>query len=443
MLVAQREDDMSKINRRTFMSRAAAAAGATAAVSGMGLSAFAQDKTRIRHGWWGNPERDRRTFEVIDIFNGKHPDIEVVGETLGFNDYFTRLATQIAGGNMPDCIQQGYGVMQEYVDRGTMIPLTEFVGNTIDISDVDESGLSAGTFNGELYGLTIGANTMATCFNKRLVEASGDSFDTVTWTYEDLKRVAVAISESSPDGVYGTDDATADWGACGVFLAQKGYDIQYTEDGNDFTFGVEDVIEYLEMWADIRAAGATPPGAESAGLAGQADLTVQGIVTGQTAITYAWSNQIVGIQGLMQDSVGAAMRPHLAGGQPGQSVQPSQFICLSRDTVDAEAATTYMNAFVHDPDMTAVLGMERGIPEVSSVRQMLAPSMSAAEATTVEYFDSIQGHVAPLGPPNPPGAREIEEAYERLMVNVLLERQSIADTANQFMQEGRGILRRA
>lgn len=430
-------------NRRKFLAGTAGAASSIALASAFGTFAFAQDKVRIRHAWWGNPERDRRTFAVIDIFNTNNPNIEVIGETLGFNDYFTRLATQIAGGNMPDVIQQGYGVMQEYVDKGTLIPLTDFIGKTINIDDVDESGISAGTFNGELYGLTIGANTMATVFNTRLVEESGESFDPVTWTYDDLKRVAVAITNATPDGVFGTDDATADWGAFGVFSGQNGFANQYTDDGRDFTFDTSLVVEYWNMWKDIRDAGGTPPGAESAGLAGQSDLTVQGIVTGMTAITYAWSNQIVGIQDLVQDKVGAAMRPHLAGGQPGQSVQPSQFICLTRDTVDAEAATTYMNAFVHDPDMTAILGMERGIPEVSSVRQALAPNLSEAEATTVEYFDAIQGHVGPLPPAPPPGNREIEELFERIAVNVLLDRQSIEDTANQFMQDARGILRRA
>mgnify|MGYP000998911051 CR=1 FL=1 len=122
---------MSRYNRRRFLKGTAGAAGGLALAGAFGGSAFGQDKVRIRHGWWGNPERDRRTFEVIEIFNGKYPNIEVTGETLGFNDYFTRLATQIAGGNMPDCIQQGYGVMQEYVDKGTMIPLTEFIGKTI------------------------------------------------------------------------------------------------------------------------------------------------------------------------------------------------------------------------------------------------------------------------------------------------------------------------
>jgi multiple sugar transport system substrate-binding protein len=434
---------MSRLDRRRFLRTTAGLAGATALSTAFGTRAFAQDVSRIRHAWWGNPERDKRTFAVIEIFNEKHPNIEVVGETLGFNDYFTRLATQIAGGNMPDVIQQGYGVMQEYVDRGTMIPLTEYIGKTITIDDVDESAIAAGTFNGELYGLTIGANTMATVYNTTLVEQGGEEFDPITWTYDDLKRVAVAISEATPEGVYGTDDSTADWGAFGVFSSQNGFAEQYTDDGKDFTFDAQLVIDFWNMWKDIRDAGGTPPGAESAGLAGQADLTVQGVVTGMTAITYAWSNQIVGIQDLMQDKVGAAMRPHLAGGEPGQSVQPSQFVCLSRDTVDPEAATTYMNAFVHDPDMTKVLGLERGIPEVASVREMLAPTLSEAEAITVAYFDAIQGHIGPLPPAPPAGNREVEELFERIAVNILLDRQSIEDTANQFMQEARGILRRA
>src|SRR5690606_35168380 len=232
---------------------------------------------------------------------------------------------------------------------------------------------------------------------------AGEEFDPVTWTYDELKRVAVAITNATPEGVYGTDDSTADWGAFGVYASQRGFVEQYTEDGKDFTHDVDIVIDFWNLWKDIRDAGGTPPGAESAGLAGQADLTVQGIVTGMTAITYAWSNQIVGIQDLMQDKVTAAMRPHLEGGEPGQSVQPSQFVCLSRDTVDPEAATTYMNAFVHDPDMTKVLGLERGIPEVASVRDLLEPELSEAEALTVSYFDSIQGHVGPLPPAPPPG----------------------------------------
>ena len=261
---------MGIYTRRKFLKTTAAplAAWRSPVPSAAGSS---RGTVRIRHGWWGNRTRPPH-LRVIDIFNGKFPNIEVVGETLGFNDYFTRLATQIAGNNQPDVIQMGYGVMQEYVDRGTMIPLTAFVGKTIDISDVDESAISAGTFNGELYGLTIGANTMATIVNSRLVELGGEEFDPVTWTYDDLKRVAVAISNAAPDGVYGTDDATADWGAFGVYSGQRGYvPCSTPRTARTSLFDVDLVIDYWNLWKDIRDAAASPPGAGSAGLAGQAD----------------------------------------------------------------------------------------------------------------------------------------------------------------------------
>jgi multiple sugar transport system substrate-binding protein len=431
---------MSRITRRRLLGTAAGAGGSLLAYSLLGRGAFAQD-ARIRHFWWGNPERDRRTLEVIAMFNEANPGIEVVGETLGFNDYFTRLTTQIAGGNMADVIQMGLGVMQEYVDRGTLLPLDEYIGNGLDLSDMDQSAIDAGTFNGQLYGISIGANSMVSMFNTRLFEEAGVEIDPVLWTYDDLKAAAVAITEATPDGVYGTDDATADWGAFGTFISQKGYPENYTEDGM-FAFNEADIVEYWTMWKDMRDARATPPGAESAGLVSP-EMANFGIVTGLTAITYAWSNQMVGVQDLVQDKIGAAMRPHLAGGEPGQSIQPSQFISLTRDTVDAEAAIAYMSAFVNDPAMTRVLGLERGIPSVGAVRDALQPDLNEIEQTTVAYFDAIQDHVAPIGAPEPPGNRECEETFERLAVNVLLERQSIEDTAAQFYREGTAILRRA
>lgn len=432
---------MSRLNRRRFLTGTATAAGSLAMASAMGGSAFAQDR-RIRHFWWGNPERDKRTFAVIDIFNKKNAGIVVEGETLGFNDYFTKLTTQIAGGNMPDVFQNGYGNMVEYTSKGTTKPLDEAVAaGKIDISKIDPAGITAGTFDGKLYGLTIGANSMATLINSRLWTEAGIDVDPITWTYDDLKAVAVKISKKG--GPKGTDDLTADWGAFNVYLGQRGFASPYNGEGQ-FAFGADVLVDYWKLWADIRDAGGTPSAEDTAAVAGIADLDKQGIVTGKSAISYAYSNQIVGTQALMQDKIAAGMRPHLAGGQPGQSIQPSQFICLSRDSTDDDAALAYMNAFVNDPDMTAVLGLERGIPQQSDVRAALASKLTEAEATTVAYFDAIQPHVAPLAPAGPAGVRELEEAFEtRAAVSVLLNQASIEDAAAQYMQEAADILTRA
>jgi multiple sugar transport system substrate-binding protein len=145
----------------------------------------------------------------------------------------------------------------------------------------------------------------------------------------------------------------------------------------------------------------------------------------------------------MQDPLGAAMYPNTPAMIPGSIVQPSQFVCLTRDSKNPEAATTYMSAFVNDPGMTKILGLERGIPSQSEVREALAPDLKPAEKVSVEFFAGIQGKTAPLPPPPPSGANEIEQTFERLAVAVLLEKQSIKEVAADFLNQAKSILARA
>ena len=345
------------------------------AVAGaLGTPAFAQDR-RVRHFWWGNPERDKRTFAVIDIFNGKNPGIVVEGETLGFADYFTKLTTQIAGGNMPDVIQMGYGVMFEYINNGAIVPLDDYVGKSLDVSKIDQSALDAGTVDGKLYAVSIGANSHVAMYNTRLYEAAGikvgENFDPFGWTYDDVARIGKAIKNAT--GIPGTDDNTADYQNFSDFVGQKGASM-FTD--GQYTVPQAVVEEYWAIWKMIRDAGATVPAEETAALAGVADLAQTGLVTGKSATSYAWSNQLVGTQALMQDKLGAAMYPNTPAMVPGSIVQPSQFVCLTRDSKDAEAATSYMSAFVNDLDMTKVLGLERGIPSQPDVRAALEDARS-------------------------------------------------------------------
>lgn len=429
---------MSKLSRRTFLG----ASGSVLALAAMGRPAFAQT-AEIRHFWWGNPERDRRTFEVIDIFNGKHPDINVTGETLGFGDYFTKLTTQIAGGNMPDVIQQGYGVLFEYIANGAVVPLDDYVGETLDISKMDQSAIDAGTVDGKFYALSIGANSHMAMYNTRLFEEAGivpgEDFVPYGYTYDELAEFAAAVKEAT--GVAGTDDNTADYQNFSDFVVQKGA-MLFNEDGS-YGPTQEIVEEYWATWEKIRNAGGTPPGPESAGLAGVSELSQMGVVTGKTAMTYLWSNQLVGVQSLMQDTLGAAMYPNTPDMVPGSIVQPSQFVCLTRDSANPEAATTYMSAFVNDLDMTKVLGLERGIPSQSDVRAALQPDLTDVEARSVEFFDKIQGKTAVLPPPPPSGSNEVEQTFERLAVNVLLGERPIPEVASDFLNQARAILARA
>ncbi len=431
---------MTRINRRKLLGAMAAGAGGIAAASVLGMPAFAQDQ-RIRHFWWGNPERDKRTFEVIDLFKAAHPGTDVAGETIGWGDYWTKMATQTAGGNMADLVQMDYRYLFEYVRRGALLPLDDYFGKTLHLDDFDKSAIDGGVVDGKLYALNIGSNTQVSMYNTRMVEEAGEEFNPIGWSADDLMRVAKAVSENTPDGVYGTDDNSFGYVFWEDWAQQRGHAF-YAEDGS-IGGRVEDLAEFWTYWAEMREIGAAPPGDFSVGKIGSG-MNESGIVTGETAMSYMWSNQIVGVQSLMQDTLGAAMLPTIADGSAlPQFIKPSMFMSLTRDTKDPELATTYMNAWVNDPKATAVLGLERGIPASSTVRDALAPSFTPAERISVDYFAAVQGKVGDLPPPPPKGAGEVNDAFARWGTEVLLGNLSPMEAAKSHFEEAESILFRA
>lgn len=422
-----------KINRRTVLGGMAA----TAALSS--VPAFTQEQ-RIRHFWWGNPSRDERTFNVIDQFQNANSGVEVSGETVGWGDYWTKMATQTAGGNMADLVQMDYRFLFEYVRRGALKSLQPHIGNGLDLSSFDESAVAGGIVDGELYALNIGSNSQVSVYNTRMVEEAGVDFDPIGMTYEDLLRVSKAIAENTPDGVHGTQDASLGY----VFFedwAQQAGRPMYNADG---TVGgtAGDLADFWNMWAEFRAAGACAPGETSVGLLGTG-MNENEIVTGNAAFQFMWSNQIVGVQSLMKDAVGAATLPKSNGGNPGQFIKPSMFMALTRDTTNEELAIEYMNNWVNNSEATSILGLERGIPASSVVRDALAPSFSEAEKVSVGYFNAIQGKVGDLPPPPPKGAGEVNDAFQRWATEVLLGRMSAEDAAAAHMEEADNIITRA
>jgi multiple sugar transport system substrate-binding protein len=138
---------MSTLNRRQFV----ATAGATAAV-GWGPSSFAQAGTKLRCFWWGNPDRDKRTRALLEAY-AKKTGMSIAAESLGWGDYWTKLGTQVAGGNAPDLIQMDYRYLFEYARRDTLLPLDAL----LPLPDFSPGDRNGGKVDGKLYGVTWGA----------------------------------------------------------------------------------------------------------------------------------------------------------------------------------------------------------------------------------------------------------------------------------------------
>jgi multiple sugar transport system substrate-binding protein len=429
---------MSRLTRRQFSGRVAGTALATAALGGVGRSAWAQTTT-LRWYWWGNPERNKRTYAVVDLYDEKHPDITVEAETIGWDDYWAKMATQASGRNMADVVQMDYRYLFEYARRQQLEPLDDYVGDILDLSHFDDSFLDSGRVGGQLYAVPWTSNSIACFYDQERLAELGVSMPDHTWTYDDLRTLASEVKKQAPEGYWGVADKGHWEPALECFLRQRGKAL-YQEDGS-LAYGEEDIADYFGLWQGMRDEGLVPT--PEITVRDDADLANMPLTTGAAAVDFAHSNQLVALQALNPRQLGMNMYPNASGGKHGQYLKPSMLISVSANSQVKEEAVRFTSFLASDLDAAAILRVERGVPGDGRVREFLIEEVDPLEKTMIDYLAIVADNVSPLPPPPPKGAGEIEQMLLRMYPELTFERLSVADAASQFYSTAESILRRS
>jgi multiple sugar transport system substrate-binding protein len=422
------------------MTRREALAGAAAFTAVGSLAApraTAQSAARLRAYWWGNPERDRRTRAVLDAYQAKQPGVQISSESVGWGDYWTKLATQTAGGNPPDLIQMDYRYIYEYSRRGTLLAL-ESQAKALDVSGFSDGARSAGMVDGKLYGVTMGTNSKAAFYDVGLFEKVGVAKLDPNWTWDDMARIAGEISKINPGKVWGTGDNSRWEQGFEHWLNQRGK-VLYTPEGKA-AFTAADVEEWFAFWDKLRKSGACAPAEVAAMATGSIDQFE--ISRGVAAISYANSNQNVAFQAINKNKLGMAMFPQLTGMKSGHYIKPAMLMSVSARSRSQEEAARIVNFMVNDPEGVKILGIERGVPGAAAAQAVLAPELDELGKAQVAYVAEVTKVAVPIPPPPPKGAGEIEVLLRRVADTVAFGRASVKDGATQFYTEAVNVLAR-
>src|SRR5882724_7232255 len=216
------------LTRRALLQSAAATAG----LAGLGTSAgaMAQSELKLRMFWWGAKERADRTEKANLVFQKKNPGITITGETLGWGDYWPRVATQVAGRNIADVLQMDYRYIFEYARRGALLPLDEFVPATLNLGDFSKAAVDAGKVDGKLYGVSLGLNSVATVYDKAFIQSLGLKEPSWEMSWAELGDLAVEITKAAKrPGYFGMPDAGRYEPALDVWVRQRGK-VLYTDE---------------------------------------------------------------------------------------------------------------------------------------------------------------------------------------------------------------------
>ncbi|WP_404190156.1 ABC transporter substrate-binding protein [Streptomyces tauricus] len=391
-------------------------------------------KVVLRYTWWGNPDRAARTQEAVDLFEKKHPDIEVQTSFSGYDAYKQKLATQAAGGDAPDVMQLDYRMIDQYASGGVLLDFAE-QRSALDTGEFDTGLLATGKVDGKQYAIPQARGTETVVYDTAQWKKSGVPLPREGWTWSEWADAMRELAERT--GRPGATDPGQSEDAFEVWLRGRGKSL-YTEDRR-LGFTVDDLTRWWTFADELRREGAVSPAEQTTQLDGTVENTPLG--RGKAISDSNWDAPSSGFLALVPDGVTLAPMPSGEDGTPGQYFKPSMFMGVAADTSHPKAAVQLVDFMLNDPDAAKILGATRGIPVNEALREQIAPGLKDFDKTVFDYQASLEGklNAPPQAPPS--GDSALQTTFQRDYDQVSYERMSPREAAEDYVTEAKAELR--
>ncbi|CAM4107977.1 extracellular solute-binding protein [Paenibacillus alkaliterrae] len=388
-----------------------------------------QEQVELRVMWWGDQKRADRTNQVLELFQKKYPHIKILGEFAPATGYFDKLNTQLASGTAADIFFLGGNVV-DYANKGVLLELDPYVGNELDLSDMDKSMIQYGTLGGKLLHISAGANARGIVLNQKLFEQAGIPVPQDGWNWEDYARISKEIADKLGNGVYGTYNFTVD--GMDIGLKQNGKQLYNIAEGKP-GFEEADALRWFKQWEEMTTSGGvvTP---ELAVSNPPSDPSKSLIVTGKVAMSLIPSNQLAAHQSLTEDPLTMVQLPRGPKGT-GVVFESSQGLSGYAKTQHPKEVAMLINFFINDPEAAKVLGNDRGVPVTSKNRAVLEGEASEVDQIVYDYTSRVSK--ATITEPfavsyNPPGFAEFSKLAETSVQEIGFGRKTVEQAVTDF-----------
>src|SRR5215212_2610158 len=149
-----------------------------------------------------------------------------------------KVLQQASSKSLPDVLMLDNPDIQQIAETGALAPLDDY---GINADGYAPGPVSAATYEGKLYGLQPGANTIAIFYNKEILDKAGVKPPT---TWDELKTAAKKLTVDKQYGF--AFNATADYEGAWQFLPPM-----WTNGGDETSLTSPQVAEALQLWKDL------------------------------------------------------------------------------------------------------------------------------------------------------------------------------------------------
>ncbi|KAB8165247.1 extracellular solute-binding protein [Streptomyces sp. 3MP-14] len=391
----------------------------------------------IRFSWWGSASRNDRTNAVADLFEAEHPGVEVKREAADFGNYFKRLNVQGAGRNMPCVTQLQARTLGDFTARDALLPLDPMIeSGAIDVSHIPEAVLDTGRGeDGKLYMLPTGAAYDALMVNETLAEEAGVTLPEPGYDWDDYVTFLRDAAEGLPDGVPAT---ALRGGLPNYFIAYVQGLGEQMFDGNQLGFSRELLVEYWEMWEEIRAEGLTNSPAANAEEPPSPEASY--VASGDVLSDNRPGNALTPIQGTL-DGQGEGQRMTslpLPSGPAGQgNVLITSGLSIPRNCANLPTAAAFLDFWANDPRSGDTYASDNGAVTNTELlqRQLDDPELPDLKKRELALYQRIVAD-DPSIVLYPPGYLAVfESAFTRAYEDVAFGNQTVPEAVDTFFAE--------
>ncbi len=205
------------------------AAGMLFAAGGKEAKAPAADEPIVLEYWMWDPNFAEQEQAMIDEYEKLHPNVTVNLTALDPKSYWTKLAAMAASKQMPDVFNMHPNSVEDFVDQGALLDLTEMVKNDFKKDDYFWSVMeSSFAVNDKYYAVPFAWVGSLMYYNKDMFDKYGVAYPSEGWDWDEFLEKAQALTQDT-DG----DGKTDQWGGL-VFSRYAAYDGWILQNDGDY-----------------------------------------------------------------------------------------------------------------------------------------------------------------------------------------------------------------
>ncbi len=349
---------------------------------------FAQDPITLTLALHWEPSF-QPTQEAFDqAFMERHPDIriEVIYNTWG--DHNAIVPTWAAAGELPDIVYTHGSRATPWAAGGICANLDSYIEATpeFDVAGIFPVALAQYQYQGSQYALPYDHGVILLGYNKDLFDAAGMAYPDETWTMDDLREAALALSIPGQQwGFGGYYNGISLAGEGGVSFLGPWGGASFNETEDVLLFDTEGSRAGLEFWYSLMAEGAIPNAADVASMGGG-----QIMYTGMDAMWAmpSWETPA------FHDNAGFAwdVAPWPTGPAGRVTGAFGSGFCITTQSENPDAAWLYLSEYLSKEGMEFMWGSTgRGSPARQTAYQSWIDSELAPEHASY-YLDALANY---------------------------------------------------